>query len=313
MSANTPPETSTTSGNASNWHAQHEKILKNWSEIGASYRFLHDRAMNKFYKQNLGFTLPVIIISTITGTASFSLSSMPSNWQPYAPSVIGGLNLVAGLISTISQFLRVSELLEGHRAASISFSKFSRTIAVELSLPVDERDSSGQEFILKMRTELDRLLEQSPNIPLEIVQSFGKKFKNTAFTKPEILEIRAVEIFKDSLKMKEDQAKREAAVKAEAKEEAKKQFEETTKLVEDAKQAAYEEAKKALKRAEDKSVKLSDIGVNLSNNMSQFFSTTASVAPSDDDDASKPSSPKAETPEEEPSESASAVDGEEIV
>lgn len=269
---------------AVNWREQHEKILKNWSEIGASYRFLHDRAMNKFYKQNLAFTLPVIVISTITGTASFSLSSMPAGWQPYAPSVIGGFNLVAGLISTVSQFLRVSELLEGHRAASISFSKFSRTIAVELSLPIDERDSSGQEFIMKMRTELDRLLEQSPNIPLEIVQSFGKKFKNTAFTKPEILEIRAVEIFKDSLKVKEDQEKRDAAAKKEAREEAKKQIEETNKLIEEAKEAAFEEAKKVLKNAEDNSVKLSDIGVNLSNNMSQFFSTTAAIAPAYYDD-----------------------------
>ena len=152
-----------------------------------------------------------------------------------------------------------------------------------------ERGSSGQEFILKMRTELVRLLEQSPNIPLEIVQSFGRKFKGTLFTKPEILEIRAVEIFKDSLKMKEDQEKRDAAAKKEAKEEAKKQIEETNKLVEDAKQAAYEEAKKALKQAEDTSVKLSDIGVNLSNNMSQFFSTTASVSPSDDDEVLDPS------------------------
>jgi hypothetical protein len=284
---NTPPETSGKMEPVK-WREQHEKILKNWSEIGASYRFLHDRAMNKFYKQNLGFTLPVIVISTITGTASFSLSSMPAGWQPYAPSVIGGFNLVAGLISTVSQFLRVSELLEGHRAASISFSKFSRTIAVELSLPIDERDSSGQEFILKMRTELDRLLEQSPNIPLEIVQSFGKKFKNTAFTKPEILEIRAVEIFKDSLKVKEDQEKRDAAAKKEAREEAKKQIEETNKLVEDAKQAAFEEAKKVLKNAEDNSVKLSDIGVNLSNNMSQFFSTTAAIAPAYDDEVLDP-------------------------
>jgi hypothetical protein len=280
------------------WREQHEKILKNWSEIGASYRFLHDRAMNKFYKQNLGFTLPVIVISTITGTASFSLSSMPAGWQPYAPSIIGLFNLVAGLISTVSQFLRVSELLEGHRSASISFSKFSRTIAVELSLPIDERDSSGQEFIMKMRTELDRLLEQSPNIPLEIVQSFGKKFKNTAFTKPEILEIRAVEIFKDSLKVKEDQERRDAATKKEAREEAKKHLEETNKLIEESKEAAFEEAKKALKQAEDTSVKLSDIGVNLSNSMSQFFSTTASVSPAYDDEVLDPSTDTATGDEE---------------
>ena len=178
------------------WHHQHEEILKKWSEIGASYRYLHDKSMQTFDTSNMRFTIPVIVISTITGTASFALSSMPASWQPFAPSVIGALNLTAGLISTISQFLRVSELLEAHRAASISFGKFSRTIAVELSLPVNERNVSGQEFIAKMRTELDRLLEQSPPIPNTIINQFAKKFKNTVFTKPEILEIRAVNVFR---------------------------------------------------------------------------------------------------------------------
>lgn len=178
------------------WHHQHEEILKRWSEIGASYRYLHDKSMQKFNTSNMRFTIPVIVISTITGTASFALTSMPAAWQPYAPSIIGGLNLTAGLVSTVSQFLRVSELLAEHRSASIAFGKFSRTIAVELSLPVNERDVSGQDFIAKMRTELDRLLEQSPAIPNEIINTFAKKFKNTVFTKPEILEIRAVDVFR---------------------------------------------------------------------------------------------------------------------
>ena len=26
------------------WHPQQEKILKKWSEIGSSYRYLHDKA-----------------------------------------------------------------------------------------------------------------------------------------------------------------------------------------------------------------------------------------------------------------------------
>jgi hypothetical protein len=178
------------------WHEQHEHILKRWSEIGASYRYLHDKSMQKFNTSNMRFTIPVIVISTITGTASFALSSMPLAWQPIAPSIIGGLNLVAGLVSTISQFLRVSELLAEHRSASIAFGKFSRTIAVELSLPVVERGESGHQFIAKMRTELDRLLEQSPAIPNDIINKFSKRFKNTVFTKPEILEIRAVDVFR---------------------------------------------------------------------------------------------------------------------
>ena len=177
------------------WHTQQELILKQWSEIGSSYRYLHDRSFLKFNKQNMGFAIPVIVISTVTGTANFAQGSFPVAAQPYVPAVIGFFNLLAGLLTTISQFLRVSELLEGHRAASIAYSKFSRNIAVELSLPVSQRSMSGLDFINSCRSELDRLIEQSPNIPEEIVKTFGKRFENHEFIKPDILDIRSVEIY----------------------------------------------------------------------------------------------------------------------
>ena len=180
------------------WHEQQENILKKWSEIGSSYRFMHDKAYLYFEKQNFRFALPVIILSTVTGTANFAQGSFPASWAVYVPLFIGFLNLTAGLLTTVAQFLRVSELLEGHRSASISYSKFSRNISVELSLPPDERSKNGREFIASCRVELDRLIEQSPNIPLHIVKYFGKSFSDASFIKPDILEISDVEIFKDS-------------------------------------------------------------------------------------------------------------------
>lgn len=184
------------------WHSQQEAILKRWSEIGSSYRFMHDRAFSKYSRQNFRFALPVIIISTVTGTANFAQGSFPEAWRDFVPLFIGFLNLSAGLITTIAQFLRVSELLEGHRAASIAYSKFSRNISVELSLPREDRSTGGTEFINTCRNELDRLIEQSPNIPIEIVNEFGARFKNTTFMKPEILNITDVEVYHDDRKEK---------------------------------------------------------------------------------------------------------------
>lgn len=186
------------------WHRQQEEILKRWSEIGSSYRFMHDRSYTKFEKQNLRFALPVIIISTVTGTANFAQGSFPAEWALYVPLFIGFLNLTAGLLTTVAQFLRVSELLEGHRAAAISYSKFSRNISVELSLPRQERTCSGTEFVNNCRTELDRLIEQTPNIPLEIIKAFGKKFQANSFNKPDILTISEVNVFKDDAKSRRD-------------------------------------------------------------------------------------------------------------
>jgi hypothetical protein len=181
------------------------------------------------------FALPVIVISTITGTANFAQGSFPDAWKEFVPLGIGFFNLSAGLITTVAQFLRVSELLEGHRAASLAYSKFARNISVELSLPVKERTEDGSVFIANCRTELDRLIEQSPDIPEDIIAAFIKRFpepdtdasgnlsNNYDFFRPEILDIRPIKIYRDN----EAELKRKAqiartAAKKEAEEEAKK-------------------------------------------------------------------------------------------
>ena len=174
------------------------KGVKKWGEIGSSYRYLHDKAFMYYSKTNFRFALPVIILSTITGTANFAQKSFPESTQDYVPLFIGFLNLTAGLITTIVQFLRVSELLEGHRSASLAYSKFSRNIAIELSLPVKQRTADGTVFIKNCRMEMDRLIEQSPNIPQNILEQFGEKFKDKDFVKPEILNIGALEIYIDN-------------------------------------------------------------------------------------------------------------------
>ncbi len=182
------------------WHGQQEDILKDWAEMAASYRWLHSRSYNEFKKQNMYFALPVIVISTITGTANFAQSSFPPSVQPYAPALIGFFNLTAGLITTIAQFLRVSEQMEGHRASSVEYGKLARNIEVELSLPAHERSSSGLEYIKKCRTEIDRLIEQSPDIPMAIIKSFQgtvmDELKDVQFGFPKVLKLEPINVFR---------------------------------------------------------------------------------------------------------------------
>ena len=180
------------------WHKQQELILKNWGEISNSYRYLHDRSYQYYYYQNMWFAIPVIILSTITGTANFAQGSFPESAKSIAPVIIGSLNLIAGLITTVAQFLRVSELLESHRVSSVSFGKFSRNITVELSLPINERTCNGSEFLNNCRIELDKLIEQSPSVPLNIIKKFEKKFKGKEFVRPDILDISTVQVYSNN-------------------------------------------------------------------------------------------------------------------
>ena len=91
---------------------------------------MHERAAARYKKMHVRFSLPVIILSTLAGTANFAQSSFKGELAAWAPSIIGGVNLLAGMITTVAQFLKIGELMEGHRMASIQFGKFSRSIAV---------------------------------------------------------------------------------------------------------------------------------------------------------------------------------------
>ena len=178
------------------WHPAQEKILKNWGEIAACYRYLHFRSFERFKRQSMRFTLPVIVLSTITGTANFAQSTFPTDWQEYVPAAIGALNLIAAIMTTISQFLKVNELQESHRVSSIQYGKLSRSIRLELMLPSDERHKGGSALIDSARGEYDRLIEQSPPIPRSVLNDFEffmSKLKNgNSVCTPEILDVRMI-------------------------------------------------------------------------------------------------------------------------
>lgn len=184
------------------WCNQQEVILKSWGEAAACYRWMHYQAFLKYRKSNMHYTLPVIILSTITGTANFAQEQFPVAFKSYVPPTIGGLNLIAGLIATISQFLKISELMESHRLAAMTFGKFSRMVRLQLSMPLEDRDKDGADMVELCKSEYDTLIEQSPSIPADILKRFENDFPAGAednITRPEILHIEPIRKFLSNL------------------------------------------------------------------------------------------------------------------
>ena len=156
------------------WSPDHEKILVEWADKALCYRWLHAKSNLAYSNMHAWFTIPCIILSTLTGTASFAFQKYPPNIQDIASNVIGGINLLVGILSTITQFLKISEYNEAHRVSSISWDKFYRNIKVELSKHPDER-IDPLHMLKVSKEEYDRLIETSPIIKEDIIQ----KFKNT--------------------------------------------------------------------------------------------------------------------------------------
>ena len=179
------------------WNEYHESVLRQWGESSACYRYMHHRSFLMYKKLSLRFNLPVIVLSTITGTANFAQSTLPASIQPAAPSIIGGLNLIAGLIATIMQFLKVNELMENHRTSALGHGSLSRNIRLQLALPREERKKEGLKFVEECKATYDSLLEQCPAIPKKILMDFEKEYPiDGAFTKPEILNVRPIPALK---------------------------------------------------------------------------------------------------------------------
>ena len=180
------------------WDPQHCTILARWAEIAASYQWLHLRAFLAVSKTNRRFSIPIIILSTLAGSASLSTSSLPLEYQAIAPSIIGVVSLSTGILGTVSEFLRVAQRVEGHRTASLGFGSLARSIRAELSMPVVDRSMHGAEFIHKCKENLDQLHADSPVVPEAIVKQFAKKFKkDTTFAKPDLLSISPCAVFID--------------------------------------------------------------------------------------------------------------------
>jgi hypothetical protein len=157
------------------WTNEHEMVLAEWGDKAMCYKWLHAKSNAKYRQLNTWYTIPVIIMSTLTGTANFAQDKIPESFRGYATMIIGGVNILAGIITTIQQFLKITELNEGHRVSSIVWDKFYRKIKVELSKHRDER-TDVKDFFKSATEEYDRLMETSPVIDKSIILLFNKTF-----------------------------------------------------------------------------------------------------------------------------------------
>lgn len=160
------------------WTSDHEQILVEWADKAMCYRWLHSKAHQSFAKANAWFTIPVIIMSTTTGTANFAQERLPQEYRGYFSMGVGAVNIFAGILTTIAQFLKISELNEAHRVASIAWDKFYRNTKVELAKSPAERMPVMQ-MLKHAKEEFDRLMETSPTISEHIIVAFKKTFSES--------------------------------------------------------------------------------------------------------------------------------------
>ena len=170
------------------WTKPTEELLVSWADIALCYTWIFDKSYRKYSHINYRYTIPVIVLSTITGTISMSMNSLlDKNQVNTGQIVVGGINIFIGILSTLQNFFRYAQQSELHLSATRDWAKLHRNIKIELSIERRNRKPAS-EFVRSARQEYERLLNSRPVIPTAILEDFKRQYRYSDVIKPEVLE-----------------------------------------------------------------------------------------------------------------------------
>jgi hypothetical protein len=168
------------------WNSQLERVISDEGERSLCFMWLHSHSEKLFTKLSNYVTIPVIIMSTISGSVSIGAPAIfPS--QQVGGVLTGLVSLSVALLNTISSYFGLAKRSESHRISSTAYAKIYRFIMIELALPRSER-MVAKDMLKVVREQCDRLNETSPQIPDTIIRKFHDNFANNTpdVKKPEI-------------------------------------------------------------------------------------------------------------------------------
>lgn len=161
-----------------NWSSQLEDILAKEGERCRGLAWLHTRAESLTSKYNAWIQVPVIVLSTLCGTASVGSSTLFDGDTKSSSIAIGLVSIGVGILNTLGGFFAFAKRSEAHRIAQLSYNKLASKISIELSLPRDER-MDAESLLVHVRETMERLAETTPNCPENIINQFNHKFKDS--------------------------------------------------------------------------------------------------------------------------------------
>ena len=157
------------------WNDALETLVAEEAEKCGGLAWLHAEAERYYSHKTNWVAIPVIILSTVNGFLSGSSSTLFASNQVASSIGVGMISLFTGIVSTIGSYFAWAKRTEAHRISAIQYQKMSKFLAIELTLPKVERIAAKD--ILKItKDQIERLLEISPAIPLQIIDQYKKTF-----------------------------------------------------------------------------------------------------------------------------------------
>lgn len=160
------------------WTDQIESLLSGWADTAAVYKWLHDKSHRKYKRKNKYLSIPTMVLSLITGSLGIGLQGyVPADYMSIGQGALGGMGIFIGILQGLQTQFGWAQRSEKHLASCLGWGKLQRNIQIELAVEREFRKDADS-FVKVCRMEYDRLTEQSPAIPSDVLEFFKIQFKN---------------------------------------------------------------------------------------------------------------------------------------
>jgi hypothetical protein len=166
------------------WSDTLEQLIKATGEKALCYSILHRRSQAYFGYYNHFIAIPIILLSSITAGATFSIGGSES---PLTSIILGSLSVLTGFIQTLGSYFRFAQLSENHRIVAIQYDKLYQVISTQLAVAREIREPAPK-LMERVRDSIERLSEVAPQIPAYVIRAFKADYKQyTDISRPNIV------------------------------------------------------------------------------------------------------------------------------
>jgi len=153
------------------WTPRMEELLTDWrSRVYAAQSAYYEEA-ERLHRRNYWLGIPVIVVSSMVGTAVFA------DWgkEGGLKWAVGSVSILAAILASLQTFLKFGENATLHGAAADWFAAIRRDIDEMLALPPELR-GHPKHALDSIRQEINKASQKSPELSEHLWRRVAKRF-----------------------------------------------------------------------------------------------------------------------------------------
>jgi len=148
-----------------------EELLQDWRTRVYAAQSAYYETAEQLHRQNYWLGIPVIVVSSVVGTAVFA------DWskEGVLKWAVGSVSIAAAILASLQTFLKFGENATLHGAAADWFAAIRRDIDEVLALPAELR-GHPKHCLDMIRQEINRAGQKSPELSERLWRRTARRF-----------------------------------------------------------------------------------------------------------------------------------------